>query len=173
MLTMSKREFKKYICELSKKQLEEQITDLYHRFKEVKEFYDFAFNPREDKLLDECKFKITKEYFPVNGRKPKARRSVAQKNIKHFIKLGVEPFLIADIMIYNIEIAQTYSATKVIKQDAFFISMLKSFQEAMKFIIENSLFTSFQFRIEKIVDETIEQNWFNFRAFEKELKLNS
>ena len=36
------------------------------------------------------------------------RRSVAQKYIKHFLLLGVDPFIIADVMLYNVEIAQTF-----------------------------------------------------------------
>jgi hypothetical protein len=45
------------------------------------------------------------------------RRSVAQKYIKHFSTLGVDPFIIADVMLYNIEIAQAFSAENTIKQD--------------------------------------------------------
>src|SRR5665811_2031669 len=86
---MSKRELKIYLKELTKAQLQEQVLDLYARFKPVKTYYNFVFKPNEEKLLDEAKFKISKEYFPVNTRKPKARRSVAQKIIKHFIQLGV------------------------------------------------------------------------------------
>ncbi len=163
---MSKRELKKYASELTKAQLEEQILDLYDRFKEVKAYYDFAFNPKENKLLDECKFKIGREYFPVNGRKPKMRRSVAQKYIRKFKTLGVEAAVIADTMLFNIEIAQTYCAEKPIKQDAFYISMLKSFQEAMVFIADNGLLKTLKPRLDKIVDEAIAQNWFNFRGFE-------
>ena len=74
-------------------------------------------------------------------------------------------------MLYNIEIAQAYSADKVIKQDAFYISMFKSFHEAVKFIHDNDLFKSLQPRIENIIDETIEQQWFNSKAFKAELKL--
>jgi hypothetical protein len=47
------------------------------------------------------------------------RRSVAQ-NIKHFLLLGVDPFVIADVMLYNIEIAQTFSSEHDIKQDLLF-----------------------------------------------------
>ena len=36
---MSKRALKKYLTDLSKDELEEQITELYDRLKEVKEFY--------------------------------------------------------------------------------------------------------------------------------------
>jgi hypothetical protein len=164
---MSKRELKKYLHGLSKEQLEEQITDLYARFKEVKVFYDFVFNPREEKLLDECKFKISKEYFPINGRKAKARRSVAQKYIKHFKQLGADPAMIADVMLYNIEIAQAWSGETVIRQDAFYKSILKSFEEAVTFIYENNMQSEFKIRLQKIVDEAVEQNWFNKNFFEK------
>ena len=52
---MSKRALKKYLTELNKEQLEEQVLDLYQRFKEVKSYYNFVFNPKEDKLLEEAK----------------------------------------------------------------------------------------------------------------------
>lgn len=163
---MSKRELKKYLTELNKTQLEAQILDLYDRFKDVKTFYDFAFNPNENKLLEDCKFKISKEYFPPGGRKAKMRRSVAQKYIRHFKTLGVEPNIIADIMLFNIEIAQTYTAEHTIRQDAFYLSMLKSFQESLVYISDHGLIKQMQDRIDKIVDAVIEQNWFNALAFE-------
>ena len=166
---MSKRELKKYLHQLSKEQLEEQVTDLYNRFKEVKVFYDFVFNPKEEKLLDECKFKISKEYFPLNGRKAKARRSVAQKHIKHFKQIGVDASIIADVMLYNIEIAQSYSQEKEIKQEAFYKSMLKSFEEATAFIYEKNLEKEFMPRLKRIADETSDLNWYNAGFFEKAL----
>lgn len=163
---MSKRELKKYLHTLTKEQLEDQIEDLYGRFKDVKVFYDFAFNPQENKLLEECKFKISKEYFPLNGRKPKARRSVAQKNIKYFKRLGVDPSIIADIMLFNIEVAQAYCEERKIKHDAFYNSMLKSYIEAGDFINENGLRTELAYRIEKIAEEAWKQDWFNKLTFE-------
>ena len=109
---MSKHKLKKYLSELNKEQLEEQIIELYEKFSPVKVYYNFVFNPKEESLLQECKLKISNEYYPLKklGRrsKPKMRRSVAQKYIKHFTLLGVDPFVIADVMLYNIEIAQTF-----------------------------------------------------------------
>lgn len=167
---MSKRELNKYIKSLTKAQLEEQVVDLYERFKDVKEYYNFAFNPKEEKLLEECKFKISKEYFPVSSRKPKARRSVAQKYIKHFVRLGVDPQLIADVMLYNIEIAQAYSDSKVIKQDSFFTSMLKSYMEAVKYITISGLRIKYESRLDKIAQEVWQQDWFNKHGFDKVLE---
>jgi hypothetical protein len=169
---MSKRDLKKYLAELSKEQLEEQIIELYEKFSPVKVYYDFAFNPKEDKLLQECKVKISHEYFPIKkpGAKwrPKAklRRSVAQKYIKHFISLGVDPFVIADIMLYNIEIAQTYSSQNLIKQELFYKSMLNSFEQAVNFIVSNGILSDFKSRIAFIKDETLQQKWKNRYDFE-------
>jgi hypothetical protein len=169
---MSKRDLKKYLAELNKEQLEEQIIELYEKFSPVKVFYDFVFNPKEDKLLQESKTKISHEYFPVKkpGAKwrPKAkmRRSVAQKIIKHFILLGVDPFVIADIMLYNIEIAQTYSGGNFIKQELFYKSMLNSFEQVVNFVISNGVLSEFKARIIAIQQETIQQKWKNRYEFE-------
>lgn len=155
---MSKRKLKKYLSELKKDALEHQLLDLYNRFPVVKEYYDFIFNPKEDKLVQEAKTKISNEYFPVKRRKPKARRSVAQKFIKHYIKLGVEPFLIADVMLYNLEIAQAFERERNVP-DAFYKSMLNSFAQGVQFISVNGLLPDFRGRIDKIYEETQSQNW--------------
>lgn len=162
---MSKRDLKVYLKELKKKQLEEQILDLYDRFNEVKTFYNFVFKPKEDKLLEDAKFKISKEYFPVNNRKPKARRSVAQNIIKHFTQLGVDAYIVADVMLFNIEVAQRFSVQKEIKQESFYKSMLKSFEQAVEFIDENKLRAEFNDRILNIITTTKQQNWMNFEGF--------
>lgn len=163
---MSKRAFKKYIKSLDKEDLEEQILDLYNRFDEVKVFYNFVFNPNEDKLVKEAKFKISKEYFPPNNRRPKKRRSVAHKLIKHFLKLEMEPHSLADVMIYNIEIAQAYSKDSDKISEAFQKSMLKSFEEVVNFVIEKGVSEDFIKRIDHIAEEATMQNWDNSYQFD-------
>ncbi len=162
---MSKRELKKYAQSLTKEQLEEQLVDLYDRFKEVKTFYNFVFQPKEDKLLEDAKFKIGKEYFPVSTRKAKARRSVAQKIIKHFIQLGVDPSVTAEVMLYNLEIAQQYASKKNKLPDAFFKSMYNSFQEAVEFIEINGLQIQFLERLKAVALFTDNENWPNSEGF--------
>lgn len=168
---MSKRDLKKYVSELNKEQLEEQIIDLYEKFQPVKVYYNFVFNPKEESLLQDSKLKISNEYFPIKklGRrsKPKMRRSVAQKLIKHFVVLGVDPFVIADVMLYNIEIAQAYSSENPIKQELFFKSMFNSFEQAVEFIISNGIYAEFKTRIGSIFQETVEQKWINLYEFER------
>lgn len=163
---MSKRDLKKYLSELTKLQLEEQFVAMYDKFKDVKVFYDFVFNPNEKNLVKDAKLKISNEYYPVKGKRPKMRRSVGQKFIKHFISLGMDSFLIADVMLYNIEIAQTLSAEKIITSEAFYKSMLASFQQIISFTIENANLYEFKNRVEAIKNEAIIQSWRNADEFQ-------
>lgn len=168
---MSKRDLKKYLQTLKKKELEAQVLDLYTRFKDVKVYYDFVFNPKEDKLIDEAKTKIANEYFPVTRRKPKARRSIAQKYIKHFLELGVNPILVADVMWFNIEIAQTFNKEKMLKSDAFYKSMANSFDEAVKYAMQHGLMSDYKERVVAIYNEAKAQQWSSLHFIEASLDL--
>lgn len=167
---MSKRALKTYLSKLPKKALEDQILELYEKFPTVKTFYDFAFNPKEEKLVQEAKAKISNEYFPLKRRRPKARRSVAQKYVKHFIKLGVDPHLIADVMCFNLEVAQSFSMEKNVP-DAFYKSMLNSFNEVLQFVSVQGILPEFKERIVKIYTETQTQNWLFEDDFSKALDI--
>ena len=48
---MSKRDLKKYLSGMDKEQIETQFLELYDKFADVKTYYDFIFNPKEDKLV--------------------------------------------------------------------------------------------------------------------------
>ncbi len=167
---MSKRLLTKYLSDLKKAELEEQLMDLYLRFPVVKEYYDFVFNPKEDKLLQEAKIKISNEYFPLRRKRPKARRSVAQKYIKHFAKLGVEPHVVGDLMFFNLEIAQTYETNRNLP-DAFYKSMLRSFTEAVQYVSINGLLPDFKNRIVTYYTTTQARNWLFGEEFNRALDM--
>jgi hypothetical protein len=172
---MSKRDLKKYIKELNKEQLEEQIIELYDKFSNVKVYYDFAFNPNEEKLIGEAKVKIANEYFPARGKRSKMRRTVAQKYIKHFQTIGVDIFLIADVMLFTIETAISYSAKRQVKYESFFKSFFIAYQQAVNYCIENGILTDFSDRVVAIKQEINRQNWINkyeFNAFSEKLDDN-
>ncbi len=164
---MSKRDLKKYLSSLEKEQLEQQILELYDKFDELRIFYNFAFDPKEDKLIGEAKLRISKEYFPQTNRRAKARRSVAQNQIRHFLQLGVDPNLIADVMLFNIEIAQSFSSEKQNLPQAFSKSMFRSFEQAVNYISQNGLTSEYIVRLQKITGEAETQKWPNLYRFEK------
>jgi hypothetical protein len=79
--------------------------------------------------------------------------------------LGVDPFIIADVMLYSIEIAQTFSSEKIIKQELFYKSLLNSFEQAISFMIANGVLYEFKNRVEAIRTEAESQEWFNICEF--------
>ncbi|MCM4152473.1 hypothetical protein DHD05_12795 [Arenibacter sp. N53] len=167
---MSKRALVKYLSALKKKELEAQLIDLYQRFPAVKEYYDFAFNPKEDKMVQEAKTKISNEYFPLKRKRPKARRSIAHKYIKHYIKLGVDPHLISDLMLYNLEVAQSFSVEKNVPE-AFFKSMGNSFNELVQYISLNALLSEYKDRIVACYLFATDHNWPNREDFSRSLDI--
>jgi hypothetical protein len=167
---MSKRALKSYLKELTKDQLEAQVLDLYARFKQVKTFYDFSFNPKEDKLITEAKQKISKEYFPQTRRRPKARRSIAQNYIKHFLQIGVQESLLADLMLFNLETAQRYNLSRPQKADAFYKSLANSFIQALSFVQYHRLQVEFGHRLKAFVAETQNQDWCNYEFLAEKLE---
>ena len=167
---MSKRDLKKYLGGLTKEQLEEQFTDLYEKFSDVKTYYDFVFNPKEEKLVAAAKAKIVNEYFPIKGKRPKLRRSIAQKYIKHFLTLGVDPFAIADLMLFTIETAQRFSAKREMKYQSFYKSIQTAFEQAVNFIISNGIVSDFKERLTDINNEAQRQRWENRYEFERAIE---
>ena len=158
---MSKRDLKNYLSELSPEQIQEQFMALYVKFPDVKTYYDFVFNPNEEKLQREAKIKVSNEYFPTRSKRAKMRRSIAQKIIKHFISLGVDVFITADLMLYTIEIAQVFSEQNRIKNEAFYKSAFNSFSQSISFMIDHQILYEFKDRLEKIVENSIQQKWPN------------
>jgi len=163
---MSKRALKKYLDELDQEALKEQVIDLYDRIPQVKTFYDFVFNPKEEALIETAKIKISNEYFPTKRKRARKRRSVAQKYIKQYKLLGVDPKLLGDLMLFNIEIAQTYSASVTQMPEAFYKSMLNSFKDALQYINYHQLKEYFGSRIEAVINQSETQNWSNWDLFD-------
>ena len=162
---MSKRDLKKYLQSLDKDQITEQFIELYSKFPEVKTYYNFIFNPNEDKLLQEAKVKISAEYFPTKTKKPKLRRSTAQKIIKHFLMLGVESHIVAEVMLYNVATAQKYSAKKEMYYESFYKSILNSFEQCVNYCISNGILPHFRLQLLAIVEEGQKQKGPNKAEF--------
>ncbi len=166
---MSKRALTKYLQSLDKEELETQILELHSKFKSVRDYYGFVFNPKEESRMEEARMRIAKEFFPTNGRKPKARRSVAQKLIKHFLALELDPTLLSDLMLFNIETAIRYNERKPSRQETFYKSILNSFEQVVEYSELNGLKAVNQERFNQILDSVEEQEWLNAEGFERVL----
>jgi hypothetical protein len=83
---MGLREVKTELNKLEKEDLIKHISELYKKFKPVKEYFDFYIDPDEKKLLEQYKEKVTEGFFPKRGYQLKL--SISRKAINDFKKLG-------------------------------------------------------------------------------------
>ncbi len=162
---MSKRALKAYTEQLDPSALREQIHDLYERFPEVKTYYDFIFNPKEDKLVADAMARISEEYFPKRRRRARARRSVAHKFLKHFKTLGVDPTRQADLMAFNLEIGVRFEKVRNCP-DAFYKSMYRSYREWGAHLIHSGIYREYQEKYAHIASEVARANWPNKDSFQ-------
>ena len=161
---MSKNALKKYLTQLDAEALREQLLDLYGRFPEVKTYYDFVFNPKEEKLLREASERISEEYFPRRRKKARARRSVAHKYIRHFRTLEVDPTVLAELMAFNLETAQRYETIRNCPE-AFYRSIYKSFREWGHHLVHHGIYTEFGERVKSFVDGVERADWPQKQAY--------
>jgi len=164
---MSKKLLQKHLVELQKEHLEIMVLDLYDKFPEVKTYFNFVFNPNENKLLEQARVKVANEFFPIKRKRPKARRSVAQKYIKHFKTLGMSPELIAEFMWYNIGLMHTFCEEKP-QRLPFFKSFCNFYKEALQFASYHQIIPLYKTQILAIY--TASKDWENAYDFEMSLQ---
>lgn len=164
---MSKKLLQKHLVELQKEHLEIMVLDLYDKFPEVKTYFNFVFNPNENKLLEQARVKVANEFFPLKRKRPKARRSVAQKYIKHFKTLGMSPELIAEFMWYNIGLMHTFCEEKP-QRLPFFKSFCNFYKEALQFASYHQIIP--QYKTQILAVYTASKDWENAYDFEMSLQ---
>ena len=164
---MSKKLLQKHLVELQKEHLEIMVLDLYDKFPEVKTYFNFVFNPNENKLLEQARIKVANEFFPLKRKRPKARRSVAQKYIKHFKTLGMSPELIAEFMWYNIGLMHTFCEEKP-QRLPFFKSFCNFYKEALQFASYHQIIPLYKTQILAVYSAS--KDWENAYDFEMSLQ---
>ena len=161
---MSKRALRKYLDSQEAETLREQLLELYERLPQVKTYYNFVFKPDEEALIRTAREKIRKEYQPRGRRRPKARRSVAQKFIRQYQMLGMEPTALADLMGFNLETALRYAQDRNCPE-TFYRSMLNSFDQWLVWLVREGLVREFEPRIRTYVRAVETAGWPNRDRF--------
>jgi len=156
---MKVNELKKKLNSKAKEDLIKDILDLFKKNQFVKDYYiaqesDNSSSP----IFLKNKEIIEKEFFPERG-DGKARLSVAKKAISEFKKLSSNNTLIADLMIFYVEVGVRYTNEYGDINENFYFSMESMYEQALKFIVSNKLSKTFQTRCLEIVEDTVNIGW--------------
>ncbi|MCX6270977.1 MAG: DUF6155 family protein [Bacteroidetes bacterium] len=104
---MGLTDIKKELKKLDHNKLVELIADLYKMNKAVSEYFDFYINPDEKELFKKYKEKVKEAFYPKRGYK--LRLSDGKSAISDFKKLGGSPDLVADLMLYYVEMGVVFT----------------------------------------------------------------
>jgi hypothetical protein len=164
---MKINDLKRNLKELTKEDLIKDIVDLFKKSEFAKDYYISKYSTDNNSLplLNKYKEIIQNEFLPERG-DGKGRLSVAKKAITEFKKISQDKTLIAELMIYYVEVGVDYTNTFGDINESFYTSMEGMYEKAIKFIVDNKLVHLFKDRCIKIVHETDGIGW----GFHDELK---
>lgn len=152
---MSKTKLKKYLSTLPQEQLVQVILDLYDARKEAKEYLEFFMNPDQKSALEKEKKDLYRIYFTPQG-KTRSRVSVKSGSdlVADFIRLDIDPELVADLMLYHVEVAMSRLVMRHIVRETAWNSIVTLFRKAIDYIVAYDLRGMSARRIEKILEYT-------------------
>ena len=154
---MGLREVKSELNKLDKDVLIKHISELYKKFKPVKEYFDFYINPDEKKLLEQYKDKVTEGFFPKRG--DQIKLSISRKAINDFKKLGVSQESLADLLLHFVECGVELTNIYGDINENFYSSVGNTYNKALEIIDNNGLLEKFKARAMKIVNDTENIGW--------------
>ena len=154
---MGLRELKAELKKQNKETLIKHISELYTKFKPVKEYFDFYFNPNEEDLLEKYKEKVREGFYPKYGWDLKL--SISRKAINDFKKLGPSPEYVVDLLLYYVECGVEFTNEFGDIDESFYISIGNTFTRALELMEKELLFKKFKDRCENILDDASGIGW--------------
>lgn len=154
---MGLKEVKSELSRLDKATLIKHISELYKKYKPVKEYFDFYVNPDENKILNLYKEKVTEGFFPKKGYQLKL--SISRKAINDFRKLGTSDESVADLLLHFVENGVEFTNLYGDVNESFYVSIENTYSSALEIIEKNGLFENFNTRAHKIVTDAADTGW--------------
>lgn len=154
---MGLSDIKKELRRLDKDKIIEIISDLYKKYKPVKDYLDFYIKPDEKKLLFEYRDKIFYSFYPERGNNFKLKD--AKKAILDFKKFSPSPEILADLMIFYVECGVDFTNDFGDIDGPFYKSLEKTYVEALSILEDEDILEKFRDRANKIEIESDGIGW--------------
>ena len=159
-------QIKKQLQDKTKQELLKEISTLYQKFPQVKEYYQVQTSGVTE-ILDKYKNIIEKEFIEGKTRGlPKARFNVAKKAISDFKKLTKDPDLIADLMLTFVASISSFNSEFGPDVEKFYTIPEDMFEEVLQLLKENNLLSKYQTTAYNIVNNATD-GWGHFDSLQE------
>lgn len=154
---MGLREVKNELNELGKEELIYHLSELYKKYKPVKQYLDFFTNPDEEKIMTAFKDRVREGFYPTRGWRLKLGRS--RTAINEFKKLGISAEADAELLLYFTECAVQYAREKRPRNEAYYTRLENSFEKALEYQHKNALLGFFKEKNETVLERSADFPW--------------
>jgi len=154
---MGLTDIKKELKNLDKDQLINLIADLYKNNKSVKEYFDFYVNSDSGELFEKYREKIFNAFFPKRGTTYKLKDG--KQAITDFKKNGGSADLVADLMLFYVEMGVEFTNNYGDINESFYKSVARMYLDALILIKKENLLDKFYQRSFKAVHESDGIGW--------------
>lgn len=154
---MGLREVKLELKKLDNETLIKHISELYKKYKPVKEYFDFYINPNESEILKQYQEKVREGFYPKRG--DRLRLSISRKAISDFKKLGTSRESLADLLLYYVECGVEFTNDYGDIDENFYMSVENTYGTALELMSKSDILEKFKDRASVIVDETESIGW--------------
>ena len=153
MKNVGVRELRKYLKELNKKELEDEIVHIFKNFSSVKEYYSSIINPEFNKtLLEKHKKMIVKEFIPVGNRFSLSYKT-CRDVIKDFKKVCKQKDLVADLMFYYAEVGIEFTNTFGDIDEQFYNNIETAYENSLIYVFDNNIEDDFRYKAYNLMEE--------------------
>lgn len=153
-----KKELNKYLKSLTEKELIQEVKKLYDKFESVKKYYELELGESTEKILEEFKERIKKEYFPKRGF-GKARNSESKKVISEFRKISVHQKDIVELLLYRTEMILAFTNEYGDMNASYYSSLESGFEQACKLIKKEQLRSEYRNYCQELVGKSFGFGW--------------
>jgi hypothetical protein len=157
MKPLDLKELKHYLGSKSQDELVQQITELYNRFDQVKEFYEIRLDPVSNDAPIQQKYKkeIRKAVIPESEKdfRNTPHLSKAEKTISDYEGITASKAGLVEIYLYYVETVIDFINEFGDIDEDFYESMELKFEEALKLIVKEGLQDIFEKDCQRIINE--------------------
>ena len=154
---MGLREIKKQLNKMDKNVLVNHISEMYKKYKPVKEYIEFNLNPIEPDILSKYKKNIRECFYPIRGMQFKF--SLAKQLLKDYKKLNPSITSLADLLLYFVECGIEFTNDFGDIDEDFYTSLENVYDSALNLCPKIKDIESLKKRALKIVDESSNIGW--------------
>lgn len=130
------------------------IREMARRFPIANMYLSMEFGIDSEAILLKYKKQLDKEYFPGRGY-GKARSSKASRILKEFDKLAAFPQDIAELRLYQIELAAQFHKAHDYFQETFIQNLYANWHHFTSLLHKHGLVEDFQNRVDILLDKTL------------------